>query len=107
MKLANLAGRAALVVGDRAIDLATVTDGDLGPDVQPLFARWPEVQAVAARLGARAHRPRGRPPTRGPVARADSSRLPSLLVPSPVDHGQPTEGAPTARGGVCQRAGRL
>ncbi len=52
MKLANLAGRAALVVGDRAIDLATVTDGDLGPDVQPLFARWPEVQAVAARLGA-------------------------------------------------------
>ena len=57
MRLANLAGRAVVVVGDRAIDLATATDGKLGPDVQSLYARWPEVRAAAADLDVSAAQP--------------------------------------------------
>jgi len=51
MKLANLAGRAALVVGDDlAIDLATASDGRFGPDVQPLYERWDELCSFASEL---------------------------------------------------------
>src|SRR4249919_2705983 len=40
MKLANLNGRTALITDDGAIDLATVSDGRFGPDVQALYDDW-------------------------------------------------------------------
>lgn len=40
MKLANVNGRAALVLGDRVADLATVSGGRFGPDPMSLFEDW-------------------------------------------------------------------
>lgn len=40
MKLANLAGRAALVFGDTVADVAEASDGRFGPDPMDLYARW-------------------------------------------------------------------
>jgi 2-keto-4-pentenoate hydratase/2-oxohepta-3-ene-1,7-dioic acid hydratase in catechol pathway len=37
MKLANLAGRATLIVGDRALDVEKASDGALGPDPAVLY----------------------------------------------------------------------
>ena len=46
MKLANLAGRAVLVVGDdAAIDIAAASGGRFGPDPQDLFDVWLEFVA--------------------------------------------------------------
>lgn len=71
MKLANLGGRAALIVGDDlAIDVATASDGRFGPDVQPLYERWDELLAFAAELDT------------SPAAPFDPERL-EAPVPSP------------------------
>lgn len=40
MRLANVDGRAALVIGDRIADVATVSNGRFGPDPMGLFADW-------------------------------------------------------------------
>lgn len=48
MKLANHAGRAALVLDDGIADLATVSDGLFGPDVMPLFEQWDQLVEFAA-----------------------------------------------------------
>jgi 2-keto-4-pentenoate hydratase/2-oxohepta-3-ene-1,7-dioic acid hydratase in catechol pathway len=40
MKLANIGGRAALVVDDGMIDVATASDGRFGPDPAALFDEW-------------------------------------------------------------------
>src|SRR3954462_5075458 len=48
MKLANLNGRAALVTDDGAIDLATVSEGRFGPDVQALYEDWSALTAWVA-----------------------------------------------------------
>ena len=40
MKLANVKGRAALVMGDRIADLATVSDGRFGPDPMSVYREW-------------------------------------------------------------------
>lgn len=40
MKLANLAGRAVVVVGDRAIDVEEASEGRFGSDPQALFDDW-------------------------------------------------------------------
>jgi 2,4-didehydro-3-deoxy-L-rhamnonate hydrolase len=49
MKLANLAGRATLLSSDATtgIDVARVSDGAFGPDVQDLYDRWSEFRAFA------------------------------------------------------------
>ena len=36
MKLANVSGRAAFVIGDRIADIAAVSDGRFGPDPMSL-----------------------------------------------------------------------
>ncbi|KAF2419828.1 fumarylacetoacetate hydrolase family protein [Microbacterium sp. B35-30] len=41
MRLANLAGRAALVIDGGAVDVETASDGRFGPDPQALFDDWP------------------------------------------------------------------
>lgn len=41
MKLANVNGRAALVIGDEIADLATVTSGAFGPDPMAVYEDWP------------------------------------------------------------------
>lgn len=40
MKLANVHGRAALVLGDRVADLATVSGGRFGPDPMGVYDEW-------------------------------------------------------------------
>jgi 2-keto-4-pentenoate hydratase/2-oxohepta-3-ene-1,7-dioic acid hydratase in catechol pathway len=48
MRIANLAGRLALIDGTRAIDVAEASGGRFGPDVQPVYARFDEFRAWAA-----------------------------------------------------------
>jgi 2,4-didehydro-3-deoxy-L-rhamnonate hydrolase len=47
LKLANVAGRAALVIGDGIADVATVSHGRFGPDLMPLYDEWPAFTAFA------------------------------------------------------------
>jgi 2-keto-4-pentenoate hydratase/2-oxohepta-3-ene-1,7-dioic acid hydratase in catechol pathway len=56
MRLANLAGRATLVVpgtDDRGVDVATVADSPFGPDVQALYDEWDAFRAFAVQLDLR------------------------------------------------------
>jgi 2,4-didehydro-3-deoxy-L-rhamnonate hydrolase len=39
--LANLDGRAALVIGDEMADIATASGGRFGPDLMRIYAEWP------------------------------------------------------------------
>ena len=48
MRIANVNGRAGLVVGDGVIDIATVSDGRFGPDPMSVYERWDEFLEVAA-----------------------------------------------------------
>ena len=47
MKLANVEGRAALVIGDAVADVATVSDGRFGPDLMAIYQVWQEFSAFA------------------------------------------------------------
>jgi 2-keto-4-pentenoate hydratase/2-oxohepta-3-ene-1,7-dioic acid hydratase in catechol pathway len=70
MRIANVDGRAALVVDGGTLDVAAASGGRFGPDPQSLFEQWDEVRAWAptatgevvavdpARLGPPAPRPR-------------------------------------------------
>ncbi len=40
MKLANLKGRATLIVDDGAVDIEEVSAGAFGPEFDGIFARW-------------------------------------------------------------------
>lgn len=58
MRLANHAGRAVVVTGDdRAVDVATASDGGFGPDVAALYDDWDAFRAWAADLDPAAHEP--------------------------------------------------
>src|SRR5947209_7326536 len=48
MKLANLAGRAAVVTDAGTIDVEQASGGTFGSGIQPLFDRWAELVAAAA-----------------------------------------------------------
>lgn len=48
MKIAAIAGRAALVIGDGIADVATASDGRFGPDPMGLYDNWDEFVAFAA-----------------------------------------------------------
>src|SRR6202011_1369589 len=52
MRLANLGGRATLVVpgGDRGVDIAEVSGGKFGPDVEGLYGEWDVLRAFVADL---------------------------------------------------------
>ena len=50
MKIANLGGRAVLVQGDGAIDIANASDGRFGPDPQSLFDEWASFTEWASAL---------------------------------------------------------
>ena len=52
MKLANVGGRAALVLGDEIADLATASDGRFGPDPMQVYEEWDSVTAFAATVTA-------------------------------------------------------
>ena len=47
MRIANVNGRASLVVGDNAVDIATASDGVFGPDPMSIYERWDEFLAAA------------------------------------------------------------
>src|SRR4051794_18294352 len=48
MKLANVQGRAALVIGDGIADVATASDGRFGPDLAGVYDDWAAFTAFAA-----------------------------------------------------------
>jgi 2,4-didehydro-3-deoxy-L-rhamnonate hydrolase len=48
VKLANIDGRAALVLGDEIADIATLSDGLFGPDPMRLYDDWDGFTAFAA-----------------------------------------------------------
>ena len=48
MKLANVGGRAALVIAEGALDVATASGGRFGPDPQTLFSEWDAFREWAA-----------------------------------------------------------
>jgi 2-keto-4-pentenoate hydratase/2-oxohepta-3-ene-1,7-dioic acid hydratase in catechol pathway len=48
VRLANIGGRAALVWGAAAVDVATASGGRYGPDPQSVFEDWPAFQKWAA-----------------------------------------------------------
>ena len=48
MKLANVDGRAALVLGDQIADVATASDGHFGTDPMALYDQWAEFRDFAA-----------------------------------------------------------
>lgn len=47
-RIANLRGRAALIVGDGAVDIATASDGAFGPDPMSVWERWTRFSAWAS-----------------------------------------------------------
>lgn len=51
MRLGTLDGRAVIITGHRAIDIAKHSDGQFGTTPQQIFAQWGRVRAWAARLG--------------------------------------------------------
>ncbi|MFV0524837.1 MAG: fumarylacetoacetate hydrolase family protein [Acidimicrobiales bacterium] len=48
MKLANVRGRACLVVGEEIVDVATASDGAFGPDPMSVYTDWDAFSAFAA-----------------------------------------------------------
>ncbi|MBI2709075.1 MAG: fumarylacetoacetate hydrolase family protein [Actinobacteria bacterium] len=52
MKLANVDGRAALVLGDQIADVATASRGRFGSDPMALYDRWDELRAFATTVTA-------------------------------------------------------
>jgi 2-keto-4-pentenoate hydratase/2-oxohepta-3-ene-1,7-dioic acid hydratase in catechol pathway len=51
MKLANVAGRAAIVVDGGVIDVATASDGRFGPEPAGVFDQWVEFRSWAESAG--------------------------------------------------------
>jgi len=52
VKLANVDGRAALVLGDQIADVATASDGRFGPDPMALYDQWDEFHDFATTVTA-------------------------------------------------------
>ena len=54
MRIANLDNRAALVIGrdgaETAVDIATASNGQFGPDLPSIYQQWEQVTAWAAGL---------------------------------------------------------
>jgi 2,4-diketo-3-deoxy-L-fuconate hydrolase len=48
VRIANIAGRLALVTGDTAVDVEEASGGDFGPDPQSVYERWQAFTAWAA-----------------------------------------------------------
>ncbi len=52
MRLANVDGRAALVVGDEIADVASTSSGRFGPTMMPIYEAWDEFVEFAAGVDA-------------------------------------------------------
>jgi len=48
LRIANLAGRAVIVVDDRAVDVFEASEGRFGPELQSLYESWDELRDWAA-----------------------------------------------------------
>ena len=48
MRVANVAGRAAIVLGDEVADVCTASEGHFGRDLMDLYERWDEFAAFAS-----------------------------------------------------------
>jgi 2,4-diketo-3-deoxy-L-fuconate hydrolase len=53
MRIANIGGRAKLLIGeDRAVDIATASGGRFGPSLSSLYEAWPDARAFFSEKGA-------------------------------------------------------
>src|SRR6187401_3192275 len=52
MRLGNLGGRAVVLTGAGAVDVAKASGGRFGPDVQALYEEWADVRAFGAGIDA-------------------------------------------------------
>ena len=50
MRIANLAGRAVIVIGDMTVDIARASKGCFGPDIMSVLENWVEFCAFAANI---------------------------------------------------------
>ena len=75
VKLANVNGRAVLVLGDEIADVATASDGRFGPDPMAVYDDWDAFVDFAATVTAGT----------GPLVEADL-RLPGAAAPAGVRH---------------------
>ena len=57
MRVVNLDGRASLLVGDAAIDLAAASGGRFGPDLASVYEQWAAVREFAADIDGSAATP--------------------------------------------------
>ncbi len=56
MRIANISGRLALVLGQRAVDVESACDGRFGADPADIFARWPEFASWAEGIDVAGHK---------------------------------------------------
>lgn len=95
MRIANLAGRAVLLVEDGALDIHKASGGTLGPDPSALFDHWDEVRPQLASL------------TGTPVPYTDTDLLAPVPAPRQIfaigvnyaDHAAEADLAPPAPSG--------
>jgi len=76
MKIANLNDRAVVVVDDRAIDVASASDGRFGPDPMSLYDQWDDFTRWAAKTGV----------ATATVAKAMGAPFDTALLRCPVPH---------------------
>ena len=69
MKIANVNGRAALVLGDEIADIATASDGRFGPDPMGLYDDWDAFASFADRATSPAPGRSSRPTSATPCPR--------------------------------------
>ena len=50
MRLANVGGRAALVIGEGLVDVETCSDRKFGPDLRSIYERWAEFTEFASTI---------------------------------------------------------
>ena len=55
MRIANHAGRAAVVVGDSIVDLADASDGRFGPDLSSVYDQWADLARFAPTIEVGTH----------------------------------------------------
>ena len=103
MKLANVSGRATLVLGDEVTDVATASGGSFGPSLASVYDDWTAFVAFAATVSAGT----------GPLVEADLG----CPVPEPrqvfaiglnyrshaEESGMALPAVPAAAGGVVRR----
>ncbi|MCR2783980.1 MULTISPECIES: fumarylacetoacetate hydrolase family protein [unclassified Microbacterium] len=92
MRVGNLGGRAVVIDGDRAVDVAVASDGRFGPDPMDVLAAWPDFASWAGSATLPAGEPFDETDLLAPVPRPaqvftlmtnhpDGAALPGMSIP--------------------------